>query len=126
MSGDIVQRDTFEQAPQTATVTTAQTVMLTAVNLLRHNNKTFQVKNTGAAALTACKVQATAIEGSPGVPSTDDTDWEDINTTAIGALAAGATKSAQITGDSRKWWRVVGTCGTSTTTSTRCTAGGVG
>jgi hypothetical protein len=114
----IVQRDALFEPHAAVTVGVAQTVVIAPRALLGYDKKCFTVKNAGAVALNSCKVQATAIEaGAPLAASTLDADWEDIDTTTLASLGAGAVKSVQITNDSRKWWRVVATVASSTTTA---------
>lgn len=130
MSGyEIVQREVFDIPPGPATVGTSATVVIGPVNLLRYNTKTFTIKNLGPAAFNSGVVQATRVEraDAPGTPSTNDSDWETIDSAAFATLAAGAIKSFQVTGDARKWWRVTATVAAATTGAQGyVTAGGVG
>lgn len=127
MTTAIVQRDT--KGPETLgplAVGPALGIILGPVDLLKFDKKTFTVKNAGAVAFNACKVQATVVEGSPGVASAVDADWEDIDTTTLQTLAASAVKSVQIKDDSRKWWRVIASvASTATSAQAWLTAGAV-
>jgi hypothetical protein len=116
MTTSIVRETLIQPGPAAVVVTDALTVVLGPVNLMSFDKKTFTVKNTGGTAFSACKVQATPID-SGGLPSETAADWEDIDTTSIGALAGGAVKSAQIKDDSRKWWRVVAQVAAGSTTA---------
>ena len=84
------------------------------VDLLKYVTKTFTLDNTGSNALTAAKIQTSALD-SPSTDPANTTDWEDQDTTTFATLAAGATKSKTFTDDVRRWWRVLATSASGTT-----------
>ncbi len=125
MSGTI-ERDILSLAKQTTVVGTSLVPVVAAINLLRYDKKTFQLKNAGSTALNAGMVQATNISDAdnPSKPSANDADWETIDSTTFATLAGAATKSVQISGDSRKWWRVLASVGSGSTTINAYVTGG--
>lgn len=122
MSG-IMQRDTLDRPEAAVSVTTALTVVIGPLDLLRFATKAFTIKN-GATAFNAAVVEATRIEPTPGAPSTDDADWETIDGTTFATLGAAGIKSLQISDDSRKWWRVRAKVAAGTSTARGYTTAG--
>jgi hypothetical protein len=131
-----VVRDTFDQPQPITVVGTAQTVVVAPVDLIKYDRKCFSIRNApGGQAFNTGKVQSTRIENplqdSSGrtvgwVPSSTDADWEDVDTTTFATLASGAFKTAVVKEDARKWFRVVATVASTTTTvQAFVTAGGV-
>lgn len=137
---NIIQRDTISVPPLTTTVGAALTSVLTAyqtapnpgqgspgpttvevgIDLLKFDEKCFQLKNTGANALTSAKVQTTNIPAEQRQAS----DWEDFDTTTFATLAAGATKSLMVSKDCHRYWRVQAAVAAGTTIVAVLTAAG--
>ena len=98
-----------------------QTTILGPINLYTYKDKSFTLYNYSAVALSGAVVQVnpdhqgsefpipnSAIGGTtqsgpnPGL-------WENYDTTTFQSLPSGRVKSLQVTANTYKWWRVVGT-----------------
>jgi hypothetical protein len=95
----VIQRDVFKGGSDVVLAGTE--VSVGPFDLLRFQVKTFTVRNGGAGALTAGKVQAQS--KSLTAP---DNEWEDVDIATFATLGAGVIKSVNFANDARQYFRV--------------------
>jgi len=90
---------TYNPAKTTTTIDEASEIILASTEILGWPNVVLTIENTDADAFTACTVQM----------SPDGTTWEAWDTTTFASLGANTMKSLQISGNSRRYIKVIAT-----------------
>ena len=96
-----------------------QTVILGPINLYTYKDKSFTLWNYSPVTLSGAVIQVNPdVQGSEfgfplpnggTSPGPNPGLWENYDTTTFQNLGTGVIKSLQVTANTYKWWRIVGT-----------------